>query len=96
MTPDSEAILWHKRYSYLNYRTLSQLNSNERVVGIPSIKISEQACGTCLIGKQTRLALHSTLPMRATQVLNGVHSHVCRPMDVSTYDGNRYFITFVD
>jgi hypothetical protein len=91
MTPDSEAILWHKRYSYLNYRTL-----NIPSIKISSIKISEQACGTCLIGKQTRLALHSTLPMRATQVLNGVHSHVCRPMDVSTYDGNRYFITFVD
>jgi hypothetical protein len=66
------------------------------VVGMPSIKIPEQACSTYLFGKQSRIAFNSSLPMRATQVLNVAHSNVCGPMDVSTYGGNRYFITFVD
>jgi hypothetical protein len=45
------------------------------VVGMPSIKIPEQACSTCLIGKQSRLAFNSSLPMRAIQVMNVVHSN---------------------
>jgi hypothetical protein len=81
---------------HLNYKSLSLLNSNEMVVGMPSIKIPEQAYGTCLIGKQTILAFNSSLPMRATHVLNVVHSDVCGPMHVPKYGGNRYFITFVD
>jgi len=42
------------------------------------------------------LAFKSELKMRAKHVLNVVHSYICGPIEVPTYSGNRYFITFVD
>jgi hypothetical protein len=91
---DSE--LWHKRYGHLNFKSLSLLNSKNMVLGLPSVIAPVETCTTCLLGKQPRDSFKNHLPMRASEVLNVVHSDICGPIDVLSTGGNKYFITFVD
>ena len=39
---DQENWLWHLRFGHLNFRSLSQLHSNEMVIGLPKICVSEK------------------------------------------------------
>ncbi|GAU47337.1 hypothetical protein TSUD_101250, partial [Trifolium subterraneum] len=36
-TEDKDSDLWHKRYGHLNFKSLSMLNSNDMVLGLPSV-----------------------------------------------------------
>lgn len=60
------------------------------------MKISGKSCSICLVGKHSRSSFKSELKMSVKHVLNVVHSDICGPIEVPTYSGNRYFITFVD
>jgi transposase InsO family protein len=66
------------------------------VIGELNVKIFEKSCNICLVGKHSRSAFKSGLKMRAKHVLHVVHSDICGPIEVPTYSGNIYFITFVD
>jgi len=93
---DDESELWHKRYGYLNYRSLCLLKTKNIVIRELNVKIPEKSCSICLVGKHYRSTFKSELKMRAKHVLNVVHFDICGPIEVPTYSGNRYFITFVD
>ncbi len=53
-------------------------------------------CTVCLRGKATRKPVHKTPMLRATAPMERLHSDVCGPVSVSTRDGKRYFVSFVD
>ncbi|MCH80525.1 copia-type polyprotein [Trifolium medium] len=76
--------LWHMRYGHLNFRSLSQLNSKNLVIGLPAIESSAKSCEICLKGKQSRLPFVSELPMRASDALGVIHSDICGPFEVPT------------
>ncbi|KAK2443673.1 putative mitochondrial protein [Trifolium repens] len=95
-TNEDSDWLWHMRYGHLNFRSLSQLNSKNLVIGLPKIESSAKNYEVCLKGKQSRLPFVSELPMRASDALGVIHSDICGPFEVATLSGNKYFITFVD
>jgi len=96
LVKDDESELWHKRYGHLNYRSLCLLKSKNMVIGELNVKIPKKSCSICLVGKHSRSAFKSELKMRAELVVNVVHSDICGPIEVPTYSGKIYFITFVD
>ena len=68
------------------------------VVGIDLSKGASQilACEGCVEGKQAKASFLSDGGTRATQVLELVHFHMCRSMKTLSFDGVRYFVTFID
>nr|GFB55890.1 ribonuclease H-like domain-containing protein [Tanacetum cinerariifolium] len=48
----SQAWLWHRRLSYLNFDTINLLSKNDIVVGLPKLKfIKDHLCSSCELGK---------------------------------------------
>jgi len=85
---DEESELWHKRYVHMNYRSLCLLKSKNMVIGELNVKIHENSCRICLVGKHYRSAFKSDLKMRAKHVLNVVHSDIYLDLYKYTYSGN--------
>nr|GEU85805.1 hypothetical protein [Tanacetum cinerariifolium] len=51
----SQAWLWHRRLSHLNFNTINLLSKNDIVVGLPKLKfIKDHLCSSCKLGKAKR------------------------------------------
>lgn len=66
------------------------------VDGIPKIKIEDQTCASCLVGKQTRQPFPKSTSYRATKVLELVHGDLCGPITPPTAGKNRYIFVLID
>ncbi|CAJ2665360.1 unnamed protein product [Trifolium pratense] len=64
---NDQAWLWHLRYGHLNFKSLTYLQNNELVNGLPAIKTPRDICQHCLIGKQARKSFVKDITMRAKQ-----------------------------
>nr|GEZ32362.1 hypothetical protein [Tanacetum cinerariifolium] len=79
----SQAWLWHRRLSHLNFDTINLLSMNDIVVGLPKLKFAkEHLCSSCELGKATRN------PMRVASI-NGK-----RYVLVIVHDYSRYTWTY--
>ncbi|KFD63371.1 hypothetical protein M514_24458 [Trichuris suis] len=87
--------LWHRRLGHLS-RGSMKLLLNGMVTGIPKNSVSNIDCITCVKGKQCRLPFPKLQGKRATNLLDVVHSDICGPMQVRSFSGARYFISFID
>jgi hypothetical protein len=61
--------------------------------GVKCVHIKK--CSDCLAGKQHRFAFKSQPPHKKPEVLNLVHSDVCK-ISVRPIGGAKYFVTFID
>nr|GEW48415.1 uncharacterized mitochondrial protein AtMg00810-like [Tanacetum cinerariifolium] len=51
----SQAWLWHRRLSHLNFDTINLLSENDIVVGLPKLKfVKDHLCSSCELGKAKR------------------------------------------
>nr|GFA99142.1 integrase, catalytic region, zinc finger, CCHC-type, peptidase aspartic, catalytic [Tanacetum cinerariifolium] len=51
----SQAWLWHRRLSHLNFDTINLLSMNDIVVGLPKLKfVKYHLCSSCELGKAKR------------------------------------------
>nr|GEX34146.1 hypothetical protein [Tanacetum cinerariifolium] len=56
----SQAWLWHRRLSHLNFDTINLLSKNDIVVGLPKLKfIKDHLCFSCELGKAKRKSFHT-------------------------------------
>eukprot|EP00253_Pinus_taeda_P013735 PITA_13735 len=95
MTTDISPIrLWHVRYGHLNFESLSQLQKQGMVKGLPTFKRENAKCEACIYGKQNRESF-PTSSWRANRRLQLVHSDVCGPIQTS-FGGCKYFLLFID
>lgn len=53
-------------------------------------------CEICLKSKQTRQPFTDTVQKRSSRPLHLVHSDVCGPFNPRTWNGKRYFVSFMD
>nr|GFA73578.1 ribonuclease H-like domain-containing protein [Tanacetum cinerariifolium] len=48
----SQAWLWHRRLSYLNFDTINLLSKNDIMAGLPKLKfVKDHLCSSCELGK---------------------------------------------
>ena len=68
------------------------------VIGMDSLNSNDGKiiCEGCMFGKQHRLPYPKGSSSCATEVLEIVHSGVCGPMNVDSFGGSKYFVTFID
>lgn len=88
--------LWHARLGHLGEANLKKLVKKNLVNGISSNIVNENLglCENCIEGKQCKLPFGSRT--KATRVLEIIHTDVCGPLNPISYDGSKYFVTFMD
>nr|GEZ10153.1 hypothetical protein [Tanacetum cinerariifolium] len=58
----SQAWLWHRRQSHLNFDTINLLSKNDIVVGLPNLEfIKDHLCSSCKLGKAKRKSFYTKL-----------------------------------
>ena len=60
------------------------------------MKEKNESCEGCLLGKQHQLPFSTDKAWRAKDLLELIHTDVCRPMRTHSHHNNRYFILFID
>lgn len=93
---DNNFIKWHKRFGHLGFSSLEKLIKNNLVAGMDeNLKVNKvEFCEPCISGKMTRLPFGSRT--KSTRLLEIIHSDVCGPISPESFDGNKYFVTFID
>nr|GFB72407.1 putative ribonuclease H-like domain-containing protein [Tanacetum cinerariifolium] len=87
----SQAWLWRRRLSHLNFDTINLLSKNDNVVGLPKLKfVKDQLCSSCELGKAKRKSFHTKLTPSSKRRLHLLHMDYCGPMRVASINGKRY------
>jgi len=87
--------LWHVRYGHLNFESLSQLQKQGMVKGLPTFKKENARCEACIYGKKNR----EESPIgswRENKCLQLIHSEICGPLETSLRGSCNYFLLFID
>nr|GFA78311.1 retrovirus-related Pol polyprotein from transposon TNT 1-94 [Tanacetum cinerariifolium] len=93
----SQAWLWHRRLSHLNFNTINLLSKNDIVVGLPKLKfVKDHLCSSCELGKAKRKSFHTKLTPSSKRQLQLLHMDLCAPMRVASINGKRYVLVIVD
>nr|GEY53850.1 retrovirus-related Pol polyprotein from transposon TNT 1-94 [Tanacetum cinerariifolium] len=91
----SQAWLWHRRLSHLNFDTINLLSKNDIVVGLPKLKfIKDHLYSSYELGKAKRKSFHSKLTQSSKRRLHLLHIDLCGPMRVASINGKRYVYTW--
>lgn len=87
---------WHRRYAHIGFSGLNEIIKKKMVVGIgKDIKCQKvEFCEPCISGKMTRFPFGTRT--KSKRMLEIVHTDVCGPITPESYDGNKYFVTFID
>nr|GEY42792.1 retrovirus-related Pol polyprotein from transposon TNT 1-94 [Tanacetum cinerariifolium] len=89
----SQAWLWHRRLSHLNFDTINLLSKNDIVVGLPKLKfIKDHLCSSCELGKAKRKSFHTKLTPSSKRRLQLLHMDLYGPMHVASINGKRYML----
>ncbi|GJU15003.1 retrovirus-related pol polyprotein from transposon TNT 1-94 [Tanacetum coccineum] len=76
----SQAWLWHRRLSHLNFDTINLLSKNNIVTGLPKLKfIKDHLCSSCELGKAKRKSFHTKTTPSSKRRLQLLHMDLCVP-----------------
>nr|GEU90681.1 retrovirus-related Pol polyprotein from transposon TNT 1-94 [Tanacetum cinerariifolium] len=93
----SQAWLWHRRLSHLNFDTINLLLNNDIVVGLPKLKfVKDNLCSSCELGKAKRKSFQTKTTPSSKRRLQLLHMDVCGPMRVASINGKKYVLIIVD
>lgn len=87
--------LWHHRLGHLSSSGMKKLVSMASGMDVKELETSLELCETCVEGKQTRLP-HQTHRIRAKRPLELIYSDLCGPINITSFGGKRYLLTFID
>ncbi|GJV41266.1 retrovirus-related pol polyprotein from transposon TNT 1-94 [Tanacetum coccineum] len=93
----TQAWLWHRRLSHLNFDYINLLSKKDVVIGLPKLKyVKDQLCSSCEVSKAKRSSFKAkTVPSSKGQ-LNLLHIDLCGPMRVASINGKKYILVIVD
>nr|GEZ51765.1 retrovirus-related Pol polyprotein from transposon TNT 1-94 [Tanacetum cinerariifolium] len=93
----SQAWLWHRRLSHLNFDTINLLSKNDIVVGLPKLKfVKDHLFSSCELGNAKRKSFHTKITPSLKRRLQLLHMDLCGPMRVASINGKRYVLVIVD
>ncbi|CAL1371305.1 unnamed protein product [Linum trigynum] len=79
----------------MSEKSMAKLAQKKFIVGLDHVHLKK--CADCLAGKQNRVAFKSSIPSKAKNVLDLVHSDLYEPnVNVKSLGGVRYFLAFID
>nr|GEV38109.1 retrovirus-related Pol polyprotein from transposon TNT 1-94 [Tanacetum cinerariifolium] len=93
----TQAWLWHRRLSHLNFDYINLLSKKDVVIGLPKLKfIKDQLCCSCEVSKAKRSSFKSKDVPILKGRLNLLHMDLCGPIRVASINGKKYVLVIVD
>ncbi|GKE71246.1 retrovirus-related pol polyprotein from transposon TNT 1-94 [Tanacetum coccineum] len=84
----SQAWLWRRRLSHLNFDTINLLSKNNIVNGLPKLKfVNDHLCSSCKLGKAKRKSFHTKTTPSSKRWIQLLHMDLCGPMRVESFNG---------
>ncbi|GJT18702.1 retrovirus-related pol polyprotein from transposon TNT 1-94 [Tanacetum coccineum] len=89
----TQAWLWHRRLSHLNFDYINLLSKKDVVIGLPKLKyVKDQLCSSCEVSKAKRSSFKSKTVPSSKGRLNLLHMDLCGPMRVASINGKIYIL----
>nr|GEV09191.1 retrovirus-related Pol polyprotein from transposon TNT 1-94 [Tanacetum cinerariifolium] len=89
----TQAWLWHRRLSHLNFDYINLLSKKDVVIGLPKLKfIKDQLCSSCELSKAKRSSFKSKAVPSSKGRLNLLHMDLCGPMRIASINGKKYIL----
>ncbi|GJY00302.1 retrovirus-related pol polyprotein from transposon TNT 1-94 [Tanacetum coccineum] len=83
----TQAWLWHRRLSHLNFNTINLLSKNDIVNGLPKLKyVKDQLYSSCELGKAKRSTFKTKIVPSSKRRLHLPHIDLCGPMQDETLE----------
>ncbi|GJT64454.1 retrovirus-related pol polyprotein from transposon TNT 1-94 [Tanacetum coccineum] len=83
----SQAWLWHRRLSHLNFDSINLLSKNDIVIGLPKLKfVKDRLCSSCELGKAKRKSFKTKTTPSSKRQLKILHMDLCGPMRVESFN----------
>nr|GEY44588.1 hypothetical protein [Tanacetum cinerariifolium] len=96
VTP-TQAWLWHRRLSHLNFDYINLLSKKDIVIGLPKLKyVKDKLCSSCELSKAKRSSFKSKVVPSSKERLNLLHMDLCGPMRVASTNLKKYILVIVD
>nr|GEY98102.1 hypothetical protein [Tanacetum cinerariifolium] len=96
-TTPTQAWLWHRRPSHLNFDYINLLSKKDIVIGLPKLMyVKDQLFLSCELSKAKRSSFKSKVVPSSKKRLNLLHIDLCGPMRVASINGNKYILWIVD
>nr|GEV17634.1 hypothetical protein [Tanacetum cinerariifolium] len=93
----SQAWLWHRRLSHLNFDTINLISKNDIVVGLLKLKfVNDHLCSSFKLRKAKRKSFHTKITPSSKRRLQLLHMDLCGPMRVASINGKRNVLVIVD
>ena len=87
---------WHRMLGHVNFGYLNTLCKQELLTSIRNKLESEfMKCKTCIENKMHNLPF-SNDRIKAKDILEIVHTDVCGPLKTTGFNGENYFVSFID
>ncbi|GJT19620.1 putative ribonuclease H-like domain-containing protein [Tanacetum coccineum] len=93
----TQAWLWHRRLSHLNFDTINLLSKKDIMNGLPKLKyVKDQLCSSCELSKAKRNTFKTKIVPSLKGRLNLLHMDLCGPMQIESINGKKYILVIVD
>ncbi|GJS01195.1 retrovirus-related pol polyprotein from transposon TNT 1-94 [Tanacetum coccineum] len=93
----SQAWLWHRRLSHLNFDTTNLLLKINIVTSLLKLKFfKDHLCSSCELGKAKRKSFHTKTTPSSKRRLQLLHMDLCGPIRVESINGKKYVLVIVD
>nr|GEU93168.1 retrovirus-related Pol polyprotein from transposon TNT 1-94 [Tanacetum cinerariifolium] len=93
----TQAWLWHRRLSHLNFDTINLLSKNDIVNGLPRLKyVKDQLCSSYEMGKAKRSSFKTKIVPSSKGWLHLLHMELCGPIRVKSINEKKYILMIVD
>nr|GEV53831.1 retrovirus-related Pol polyprotein from transposon TNT 1-94 [Tanacetum cinerariifolium] len=93
----TQAWLWHRRLSHLNFDYINLLSKKDIMIGFPKLKyVKDQLCSSYELSKAKRSSFKSKAVPSSNGRLNFLHMDLCGPMRVASINGKKYILVIID
>nr|GEV29980.1 retrovirus-related Pol polyprotein from transposon TNT 1-94 [Tanacetum cinerariifolium] len=89
----TQAWLWHRRLSHLNFDYINLLLKKDVVIGLPKLKyVKDQLCSSCEVSKAKRSSFKTNIVLSTKGRLDLLHMDLCGHMHVASINGKKYIL----
>nr|GEV26891.1 retrovirus-related Pol polyprotein from transposon TNT 1-94 [Tanacetum cinerariifolium] len=93
----TQAWLWHRRLSHLNFDYINLLSKKDIVIGLPKLKyVKDQLCSSCKLSKAKKSSFKSKAVPSSKGRLNLLHMELCGPMRVAGINRKKYILVIIN
>ncbi|GJT17434.1 retrovirus-related pol polyprotein from transposon TNT 1-94 [Tanacetum coccineum] len=89
----TQAWLWHRRLSHVNFNNINLLTKKDIVIGLPKLNyVKDQLCSLCELGKAKRSSFKTKTVPSSKGWLNLLHMDLCGLMRIERIIRKKYIL----